>query len=132
MVITKVTAIPIPKDASIFRNSHERTTSQELRKDNIIDKNRTNNNSKNTSYTHFFSPLFAFTTLMMAKTTPIVINPPGAKMKINAGVNPSGKIEIPNTDPFPKISRIVPNKVKDKVNPIPVPIPSNRESKTEF
>ena len=63
---------------------------------------------------------------------PIVINPPGANINIKAGVKLAGTNEIPNIDPLPKISLIDPKKVKDKVNPIPDPIPSSIESITPF
>ena len=61
-----------------------------------------------------------------------MINPPGANINIKAGEKLAGTNGIPNIEPFPKISLIEPKKVKDRVNPIPDPIPSSIESITQF
>jgi len=52
--------------------------------------------------------------------------------KERLNMEPSPKSFIPNIDPSPKSSRIMPSSVSARVKPIPMPIPSIKEWKGLF
>ena len=67
----------------------------------------------------------------MAIRNPRVMNAPGGRTN-NRMLNVSGSRVNPKIEPEPSSSRHIPRRVRPKVNPSPIPIPSNREAMGEF
>ena len=57
---------------------------------------------------------------------------PGAITKIETVSKFSGQKRKLKIEPLPKISRTIPIQVSPKVNPSPIPIPSNKDGTTLF
>ena len=69
---------------------------------------------------------------MKAIRKPRVIKAPGASTKIRIPSEVGLMNLYPKTDPFPKASRMQPNRMRAKVNPSPIPNPSIKEEITEL